>query len=93
MSPNRPARYHSGPHNQPFPSWLSLAGLQYVDSLGEFSGAPGAAAQLAEDVPALELGVCPLAGPAELRVGAVGVLLGFRLVLSLVGVFAQVLSW
>ena len=56
-----------------------------MDGLGELAGAPGAAAQLAEDVPALELGVCPLAGPAEPRVGAVGVLLGFRLVLSLVG--------
>lgn len=31
---------------------------------GELSGAPGVAAQLAQDLPALELGVRPLAGSA-----------------------------
>jgi hypothetical protein len=82
---------------EPFSSWLCLvmrlAELQYVNGLGEFPGAPGAAAELAEDLPGLELGVCPLAGAAEPRVGAVGLFLGFRLVLALVRVFAQVLPW
>ena len=31
-------------NTEPFPSWLCLAGLQYVNGLGELSGAPGAAA-------------------------------------------------
>ena len=39
---------------EPFPSWLCLADLQYVDGLGEPSGAPGAAAELAENPPGLE---------------------------------------
>jgi hypothetical protein len=42
-------------------AWVCLAGLQYVDGLGELSRAPGAAAELAEDPPGLELGVRPLA--------------------------------
>jgi hypothetical protein len=56
-----------------------------VDCLGEFPGARGAAAEFVEDVPGLELCVCPLAGGAELRVGAVGLFLRFRLALALVG--------
>ena len=47
---------------EPFSSCVCLADLQYVDGLGELSGAPGAAAELAEDVPGLELGVRALAG-------------------------------
>ena len=47
---------------EPFPSWLCLADLQYVDGLGELAGAPGAAAELTEDSPGLELGVRALAG-------------------------------
>ena len=43
--------------NEPFSSWLCLADLQYVDGLGELAGAPGTAAELAEDAPGLELGV------------------------------------
>ena len=39
---------------EPFSSRLCLAELQYVDGLGELAGAPGAAAQLAEDAPGLE---------------------------------------
>jgi len=31
---------------EPFPSWLCPADLQYVDGLGELTGAPGAAAEL-----------------------------------------------
>src|SRR6266568_7523955 len=67
--------------SEPFPSWLCLAGLQYVNGLGELSGAPGAAAEFPEDVPGLELGVRALAGCAEFRVGAVCFFLGFGLVL------------
>ena len=55
-----------------------------MDGLGELAGAPGAAAELAEDAPVLQLGVCPFSGGAEFRVGAVSVLLGFGLVLALV---------
>jgi hypothetical protein len=36
--------------------------LQYVDDLGELSGAPGEAAELAQDLLGLELGVRALAG-------------------------------
>jgi hypothetical protein len=39
---------------EPFSSCVCLADLQYVDGLGELAGAPGAAAELAEDVPVLE---------------------------------------
>src|SRR5690349_25110786 len=67
---------------EPFPSCLCLAGLQNVDSLGELTGAPWAAAQLPENLPGLELGIRSLAGRAELRVDAVGGFLGFRLVPS-----------
>ena len=47
---------------EPFSSGVCLAGLQNVDGLGELAGAPGAAAQLAEDAPCLELGVRAPAG-------------------------------
>jgi hypothetical protein len=50
------------PCSEPFPSWLCLANLQYVDGLGELVGAPGAAAELTEDSPGLELGIRALAG-------------------------------
>ena len=72
---------------EPIPTWLGLSELQYVDGLGEFPGLPGAAAELGEDFPDLELGVCPFAEGPELRVGAVGLFLGFGLVLALVGDF------
>jgi hypothetical protein len=55
-----------------------------VDGFGEFPGAPGAAAELGEDFPYLELGVSPFAGSAEPGVGPVGLFLGFRLVPALV---------
>jgi hypothetical protein len=48
-------------HSEPFSSGFCLVGLQDVDGLGDPSGAPGAA-ELAEDVPVLELGVGALAG-------------------------------
>ena len=52
----------AGSTQEAFPSSLCLAGLQYVDGLGELSGAPRAAAELAEDSSRLELGVRALAG-------------------------------
>ena len=70
------------PLTEAFPSWLCLAGLQNVDGLGELTGAPGAAAELTENPPAFELGVRALARSAEPGVGAVGLFLGFRLVLA-----------
>jgi len=69
------------PDSEHFPSCLYLADLQCVNGLGELPGAPGTTAELVQDVPRLELGVRALAGRAELRVGAVGVFLGGRLVL------------
>ena len=66
------------------PTCLRLAELQYVNSFREFPGAPRAAAELGEDLPCLELRVRALARCAEFRVGAVGLLLRFRLVLALV---------
>src|SRR5581483_11807192 len=48
--------------SEPFPSWLCLADLQYVDGLGDLAGAPGAAAELSEDPPVLELGVRAFSG-------------------------------
>src|SRR5580693_7826161 len=47
---------------EPFSSCFGLADLQYVDGLGELAGAPGAAAELAQDAPGLELGVRAFAG-------------------------------
>jgi hypothetical protein len=70
-----------GRDSEAFPSCLCLVGLQYVNGLGELAGTPGAAAELAENLPGLELGICALAGGAEPGVGAVGLFLGFRLVL------------
>jgi putative transposase len=67
---------------EPFPSWLCLANLQYVDGLGELAGAPGTAAELTEDSPGLELGIRAFAGCAEPGVGAVGLFLRFWLVPS-----------
>ena len=49
-----------------------FAELQYVNGFCEFPGAPWAAAELAEDLPCLELRVRPLARRAESRMGAVG---------------------
>jgi hypothetical protein len=41
-------RYRSdlvnGDVSEPFPAWLCLANLQYMDGFGELAGAPGAAA-------------------------------------------------
>jgi hypothetical protein len=55
-----------------------------VDGLGELAGAPGAAAELAQDAPGLELGVRALAGWAQPGVRRNGLFLGLRLVLPLV---------
>ncbi|GAA2277614.1 hypothetical protein GCM10010149_21250 [Nonomuraea roseoviolacea subsp. roseoviolacea] len=52
-------------------------GLAQVTSLGR------AAAELSEDLPALQLGVRALTGSSEFGVGAVGLLLGLGLVLAL----------
>jgi hypothetical protein len=43
--------------SESFSSWLCFAELQYVDGLGELTGAPGAAAEFGEGLPGLELGV------------------------------------
>ena len=66
---------------EPFPSCLCRVNLQGVDGLGELAGTPGAAAELTENPPGLELCVRALAGGAEPRVVAVRFFLGFRLVL------------
>src|SRR5436190_18970366 len=56
--------------SEPFSS-CGFAGLQDVDGFGEVARAPGAAAELAQDVPGLELGVRALAGCSEPGVGLV----------------------
>ena len=57
-----------------------FAGLEDVDGFGDLAGAPGAAAELAQDSPALELSVGTLARGAQFRVGGVGRFLGGGLV-------------
>src|SRR5690242_18896999 len=57
-----------------------LVGLNDVDGFSELPDSPGAAAQLAQDVPGLELGVGPLARGAQASVSAVGGFLRGRLV-------------
>ena len=52
-----------------------LAGLKDMDGFGELTGAAGAAGELAQDPPALELAADALAARAEPGMGAVGVLL------------------
>ena len=47
-----------------------------MDCLGKLVGAPGAAAELAEDPPGFELRVRAFAGCAECRMGAVGFFCG-----------------
>jgi hypothetical protein len=47
--------------NEPFSSF-DFAGLKDVDGPGELPGAPGAAAELLQDLPGLELGVCASSG-------------------------------
>jgi len=58
--------------------------LENVHGFGEPPGAPGAAAEFAQDAPGLELGVGAFAGGAELGVGTVGGLLRRWLVPPLV---------
>src|SRR6266496_843456 len=70
--------------SEPFAPRLCFTDLQYVDGLGELPGAPGTAAKLSQDAPRLELGVRALAWCAEFRMRAVGLLLGFWLVLPAV---------
>ena len=79
---------HAGSCLEPFPSWLCLAKLQYMDGLGELTGAPGAAAELTKNPPALELGVRALAGRAEPRVGALASFWDCGLFLPRYGIFA-----
>jgi hypothetical protein len=50
-----PGRYRpSAKLLEPFPTWLCLAELQYVNGLGELPRAPRTATELAEDPPCLE---------------------------------------
>src|ERR1700756_1315159 len=72
------------PYSEPFSS-CDPASLKNVDGFGQLPGAPGAAAELAQDVPGLELGVGALAGRSQLRVGAVGLFLRGWLVRAPVG--------
>ncbi len=53
-------------------------------ALGELTGLPREAAEFLQDVPGFELGAGPLAGGAQPGAGAVGGLLGLRLVAALV---------
>jgi hypothetical protein len=69
-----PSRHHNT-ISHGFPDYLpsfDLAGLKDVDGFGELPGAPGTAAELAQDVPGLELGIGALARSPQLSVSAVG---------------------
>src|SRR5437764_12379407 len=55
-----------------------------MDGFGELAGSSGAAAELAQDAPGLELGVGAFAGAAQAGVSPVGVFLGLGLVAALV---------
>lgn len=57
-------------------SSCGLAGLKYVDGLGELSDLPGAAEEFAQDAPGFELGVGAFARAAEPGVSPLGVFLG-----------------
>jgi hypothetical protein len=78
-----PAQPDDQPDTESFSS-SDLGGLQDVDGLGQLPGLPRAAAEPVQDAPGLELGVGAFAGTAQLGVCAVGGLLRFRLVSSLV---------
>jgi len=65
---------------EPFSSCVDLAGLQNVDRLGEFPGAPGGNSVACENPPRLELRVRALAGRPEFRVRPVGLFLRLGLV-------------
>jgi hypothetical protein len=69
---------------EPFSS-SDLAVLKDMDGFGQLLGAPGTAAELAQDAPRLELGIGPLGGRARLGVGAVGVFLGSGLATAAIG--------
>ena len=91
-SNDQPARAGS----EPFSSCVCLADVQYVDGLGELSGAPGAAAELAEYVPGLELVCWAFARSPGDRSCAWALLACFRdsgLFFPLYGIFAYVLPW
>ena len=74
--------------SEPFPSCLCVAELQYMDGLGELSGVPGAAPELAENPPGLELRVRALTRCAEPRVGAVASFCDSSLFFPRYGIFA-----
>jgi hypothetical protein len=65
---------------EPF-SGSDFAGLQDVDGLGVLADAPGAAAKLAQDLPALETGVGALARGAQPGTGPL--LAGFPIISSI----------
>jgi hypothetical protein len=67
-------------------SSFDLAGLKDVDGLGELPGAPRAAAQFAQDVPGLALGIGTFTRSPQLGMGPVGGLLGGWFVPAPVGV-------
>jgi len=66
---------------EPFSS-SGFAGLKDVDGLGQLSGTPWAAAELAQDAPGFELGIGAFAGRSQPGMSPVGVLLRGGLVPS-----------
>jgi hypothetical protein len=67
--------------------------LQGVDGLGELPGAPGTAAELAEDPPVLELGVRALAGERSCAWARLAIVWDSGLFFLLYGTFAYALPW
>jgi hypothetical protein len=77
-----------------FPTWLCCVNFQGVDCLGELPGAPGAAAELAEDTPGFKLGVRALAGCAKPGAGArLACFCDSGLFFPRYGIFAYALPW
>src|SRR2546421_6974641 len=60
--------------SEPFSS-SDFAGPKHVDGFGELSGAPGAAAELAQGAPGFELGIGALAGSAQPGMSPAGLFL------------------
>ena len=77
----------------PFPSWLCFAELQYVDGLGELTGAPAAAAEFGEDLQVLSWAFALSPGARSFACALLACFWESGLFFPLYGTFAQVLPW
>jgi len=77
-------RHDSGVARYSEPFYHMISGLKNVDRFPQLPGSQGAAVELAQDRPGLELGIGAFTGAAQPGMSAVGVLLRAGLVLALV---------